>query len=117
MPRSRGSRLLPGRRRSWNWSAPAYTAAFLAGRRRLSRYRPLNGFVNLVSRDSNRQFPILVVGIQAASKATRAYFHLVHGNREIQQASIQAPPVRRSGAQSRAEQHWVPEDAQGRPAG
>src|SRR5438128_2695404 len=70
------------------------------------------------SSDSNRQFPILVAGNQAASKATRACFHLGHENREMQRASIQARPVRRSAApKSRVEQHWLPEDAQGRPAG
>src|SRR5258707_13275592 len=70
------------------------------------------------SSDSNRQCPILVVGNQVASKATRAYFHPGHGNREMQRASIQAPRVRRSAPpKSRTVQHRRPEDAQERPAG
>jgi len=69
------------------------------------------------SSDSNRQFPILVAGDQTALKAMRAYSRLGHENREMQRASIQARPVRRSAApKSRVEQHWLLEDAQRRAA-
>src|SRR5450631_1458861 len=42
------------------------------------------------SSDSNRQFPILVAGNRATSKATRTGFRRGHGNREMQRASTQA---------------------------